>query len=233
MSKKRIVIVEDEQDIAELVSMRMLKEGYAVAVSHDGLDGLSRIRSEPPDLIILDIMLPKMSGTDVAKELRGDPRTASIPILMLTAKSEESDVVYGLRMGADDYVTKPFSLSVLTARVDALLRRAQPAAPEKSMLRAGVVSIDMERHSVEVDGESVPLTLTEFRLLSALAAAKGRVLSRNQLMDQGMGVDAIVTDRTIDVHLTALRRKLGKARTYIKTVRGVGYRLAIDDGETA
>jgi DNA-binding response OmpR family regulator len=229
MSKKHVVIVEDEQDIAELVSMRLQREGYVVSVAHDGLDGLTRIRANPPDLILLDLMLPKISGTEVAREVRGDPRTASIPILMLTARSEESDIVVGLKMGADDYVTKPFSLTVLTARVDALIRRSKLAPSDQTILRAGLISIDTERHAVEVAGKNITLTLTEFRILSALAAAKGRVLSRNQLMDQAIGINAVVTDRTIDVHLTALRRKLGKARKYIKTIRGVGYRLAADD----
>ena len=232
MSKKRIVIVEDERDMADLVATRLRREGYKVDVAHDGNEGLETIRSEPPDLVLLDIMLPGMPGTDVARALRDDHRTAALPIIMLTAKSEESDIVVGLKFGADDYVTKPFSMSVLVARVDALLRRAasSPSSPAKGVLKVGPFLIDQQRYTVEVKGEPVALTLTEFKLLAALAAAKGRVLTRNQLMDQAIGLDAVVTDRTIDVHMTALRRKLGQARGCVQTVRGVGYKLDAEGG---
>ncbi len=225
MSKKQIIVVEDERDMAELVVMRLRREGYLVEAVHDGLAALERIRACPPDLVLLDVMLPGMVGTQVARELRSDPRTAHVPIVMLTAKSEESDIVVGLQFGADDYVTKPFSMSVLAARVGAVLRRSTAAPAREDLLQAGPISIDTSRHSVQVDGQEVTLTQTEFRLLMALAAARGKVLSRNQLVDQALGMDAIVTDRTIDVHLTSLRRKLGPARESIKTVRGIGYRL--------
>jgi len=232
MSKKRIIIVEDEQDMADLVSMRLRREGYVVDIAHDGQEGLEKVRSAVPDLAIIDIMLPKLSGTDLVTEMRQDPRTAAIPIVMMTAKGDDSDVVVGLQLGADDYVTKPFSMSVLVARVGAVLRRtASAAASGKGPLRVGPISIDPDRHVVEVSGEPVSLTLTEFRLLVALVAARGRVLTRSQLIDQAMGINAIVTDRTIDVHLTALRRKLGDARSCIQTVRGVGYRMASEDAE--
>lgn len=232
MSKKHIVIVEDEADMAELVALRLKREGYLVETAPDGAAGLERIRSDPPDLAIIDIMMPKMSGTDLVTELRHDPRTAGVPILMMTAKGEESDIVVGLRLGADDYVTKPFSMSVLVARVAAVLRRsATPAPAAGEPVRVGPLVIDPQRHVAEVDGETVALTLTEFRLLTALVAARGRVLSRNQLIDQGMGLNAIVTDRTIDVHLASLRRKLGPARSLIRTVRGIGYQLAPEDAE--
>ena len=232
MSKKRIVIVEDERDMADLVATRLRREGYKVDVAHDGLEGLDLIRAEPaPDLAVLDIMLPGMPGTEIAAKLRDDPRTASMPIIMLTAKSEESDVVVGLKFGADDYVTKPFSMAVLTARIDALLRRtATPSAPGKTVRKAGPLVIDHQRYAVELAGKPLTLTLTEFRILAALAAANGRVLSRNQLMDQAIGLDVIVCDRNIDVHITMLRRKLGKARDTIETVRGVGYRFVADAG---
>ncbi len=230
MSRKRILIVEDEPDMAELVALRLRREGYEVDVAHDGQEGLRRARAQPPDLAVLDVMLPGLSGTEVAAALRGDPRTAKLPILMLTAKGEETDVVVGLGSGADDYVTKPFSMAVLVARITALLRRA--AAPEAGadaeVVSAGPIRIDRRRHRVEIKGRPVTLTATEFRLLLALVAAQGRVLSRNDLIDQALGLDAVVTDRTIDVHLTALRRKLGKARRCIQTVRGIGYRLAKD-----
>ncbi len=229
MSKKRILLVEDERDMAELVAMRLKREGYLVDLAYDGKEGLEKVRADPPDLAILDLMLPRMSGTDLANEIRHDPRTTNLPIIMLTAKSEESDVVVGLQLGADDYVTKPFSMSVLVARVAAVLRRcAALDAAGAGPLKVGPLAIDRERHQVEVDGKVVSLTLTEFRILLALAAARGRVLTRNQLIDQAMGINAVVTDRTIDVHLTALRRKLGDARDMIETVRGVGYRLTTE-----
>ncbi len=230
MSRKRILLVEDERDMAELVSLRLKREGYDVDVARDGLGGLGKVRAAPPDLLLLDLMLPKMSGTELAGEIRSDPRTAGVPIIMLTARSEESDVLVGLHLGADDYVTKPFSMSVLVARIAAVLRRADGrAAPGKGVLAVGPIRIDSETHRVQVGGKPVALTLTEFRILAALAAARGRVLSRNQLIDQVMGLDAVVTDRTIDVHLTALRKKLGRARRYVQTVRGVGYRMAGED----
>jgi len=219
--------------MADLVATRLRKEGYTVHVAHDGREGLETIRSDPPDLALLDIMLPGMAGTDVARAVREDPRTADLPIIMVTAKSEESDIVVGLKFGADDYVTKPFSMSVLVARIDALLRRASslPSAPAKGVLKVGPLLIDQQRYTLEVNGQPTALTLTEFKLLSALAAAKGRVLTRNQLMDQAIGLDAVVTDRTIDVHMTALRRKLGQARECVQTVRGVGYKLNADGGD--
>ena len=229
MAKKRIVIVEDERDMADLVAMQLGREHYEVSVAHDGTTALRTVRANPPDLVLLDIMLPGLSGTDVLRELRNDPRTAGVPVIMLTAKSEESDIVVGLHLGADDYVTKPFNMSVLSARIAAVLRRSESTALDKGVLTAGPIHINQDTHSVEVNGEPVTLTLTEFRLLVALVSAGGRVLSRNQLMDRAIGPDAVVTDRTIDVHFAALRRKLGAARTYIQTVRGLGYKLATDE----
>ena len=233
MSQKRIAVVEDERDMAELIAMRLQRDGYAVEKIHDGLEAAEQLRAKPPDLILLDIMLPGMSGIDLVTELRNDPRTAEIPVIMLTAKSEDSDIIVGLKLGADDYVTKPFSMSVLLARIDSLLRRSHaPRSSMKGILTAGPVRIDQQRHRVEVDGKPAGLTLTEFRLLVALVAARGRVLTRSRLIDQAIGMDAIVTDRTIDVHMTALRRKLGEARKLIRTVRGLGYRLVTETDET-
>jgi two-component system phosphate regulon response regulator PhoB len=230
MARKRILIVEDERDMAELVAMRLQREHYDVDVTHDGRKALEKIRTSAPDLALIDIMLPGMSGTELLKEVRNDPRTADLPAIMLTARSEESDVVVGLHLGADDYVTKPFSMSVLLARVAAVLRRSESAAGvEKGMLQAGPIRINQDTHQVDIEGKNVSLTLTEFRILAAIVSAKGRVMSRNQLIDHAMGYDAVVTDRTIDVHLAALRRKLGNARKYIQTVRGVGYRLADEE----
>jgi len=215
--------------MADLVAARLRREGYQADAAYDGVSGLERIRSDPPDLAIVDIMLPRMSGTDLLAEMRQDPRTAGVPVIIMTAKGGEADVVVGLRLGADDYVTKPFSLSVMAARVQAVLRRARAAVPKEGVLRAGPIAIDAGRHLVRVGGRAVPLTLTEFRLLLALAAARGRVLTRSQLIDHAMGVSVIVTDRTIDVHMTSLRRKLGGARAAVRTVRGVGYRLFLEE----
>jgi len=228
MSRKRILIVEDERDMADLVAARLRKEGYQVDAAYDGAAGLDAIRARPPDLVLLDIMMPGLSGTDVLAEVRRDPRTAAVPVVMMTAKGRETDVVAGLRLGADDYIVKPFSLAVLIARVEAVLRRAAAPAAEHEALVVGPIRIDVDRHAVEVDGQAVSLTLTEFRLLAALAAARGRVLTRDQLIDQVMGPNIVITDRTIDVHMTSLRRKLARARALLATVRGVGYRLSVE-----
>jgi two-component system phosphate regulon response regulator PhoB len=225
MAKKRIILVEDERDMAELVAMRLKREFYEVEVVHDGREALDRIRCNPPDLVLLDIMLPGISGTEVLRALRDDPRTSAVPVVMLTARTEDADVVVGLQLGADDYVTKPFSMPVLIARISTVLHRNEFKIAGKNVLSFGPIVIDPERHRVEVDSEAVDLTATEFRLLVAIVAARGRVLNRNQLIDQALGMDAVVTDRTIDVHMAGLRRKLGKARNCIATVRGVGYRL--------
>ncbi|MDP6635448.1 MAG: response regulator transcription factor [Phycisphaerae bacterium] len=229
MSRRRIVIVEDEADMAELIAMRLKREHYEVTVCNDGPGALETILSDPPDLVVLDLMLPEMSGTEITTRLRADRRTAGVAIIMLTALSEESDIVVGLHVGADDYMTKPFSMSVLVARISALLRRAQSRQAGADTLSAGPIEIDPERHRVQVDGRDLTLTLTEFRLLTAIVRAGGRVLQRDQLIEAAMGSEAIVVDRTIDVHMTALRKKLGPARKYIRTVRGVGYTLAGDE----
>ena len=223
----RILVVEDEKRIADFLCRGLEGAGYAVDAAPTGTHALENIHSTDYDLVVLDLMLPGMPGTEIAARLRDDPRTASIAILMLTARSEESDIVVGLKFGADDYVTKPFSMSVLVARIDALVRRAASApAMSKGVFRAGPLVIDQHRYAVEHDGKNVSLTLTEFKLLAALAVAKGRVLTRSQLMDQAIGLDTVVTDRTIDVHITTLRRKLGAARQCIQTVRGVGYKFS-------
>jgi len=233
MTRRRITIVEDERDMAELVAMRLRKEHYDVEVAHDGGEGLRKIRSNRPDLVLLDIMLPGISGTEVLNELRANPDIANVPVIMMTARGEESDIVAGLQIGADDYVTKPFSMSVLIARVKAVLRRSETSGVSgKGLLTAGPIRINQDTHQVEVDGKPVTLTLTEFRLLLSIVAARGRVLTRNQLIDRAIGFDAVVTDRTVDVHMAALRRKLDTAKKYIRTIRGVGYRLDVETNET-
>ncbi len=226
--RKKVLIVDDEKDIVDLVAYNLARNGYETLTAHDGNDALESAAKDAPDLIILDLMLPGLDGTEVARRLKADARTAQIPIVMLTAKGEETDVVVGLTLGADDYVTKPFSMKVLLARVGSVLRRAEAGSGgsvEGGLLRAGPLSIDTLKHEVMVNDEVIKLTLTEFKLLSALLTARGRVLTRDQLMDKAMGTDVFVTDRAIDVHITAIRKKLGEASWLVNTVRGVGYRL--------
>jgi len=222
---RTILVVEDEQDLAELIAINLERAGYEPHQVHDGKTGLEKAKALLPDLILLDVMLPGLSGTEVAQRLRLESTTAHIPIIMLTAKSAEADEVVGLSAGADDYVTKPFSLNVLLARIESVLRRATPDSDRKTILEAGPVLIHTDTHRVTVDGEDVKLTLTEFRLLARLIEGDGTVLSRKELMHKAIGPGVRVTPRTIDVHVTALRRKLGDAGNMIETVRGVGYRL--------
>lgn len=221
-----ILVVEDERDLRDTICFNLARERYRVLEAGDGETALAVARKEMPDLIILDLMLPIKNGREVTLALRSDPATQRIPIVMLTARTEDADVIVGLQLGADDYIAKPCSMPVLLARVAAMLRRRQAPAESTDLLRAGPVSIDRGRHVVMLDGETAAVTLTEFRLLEALILAKARVLSRDQLMDKAIGPDIAVTDRTIDVHITTLRRKLGAHRDLIETVRGVGYRFA-------
>jgi two-component system alkaline phosphatase synthesis response regulator PhoP len=228
--KKTILVVDDEKDLLELISYNLQRNGYEVLTAANGAVALEMAQRQVPDMVLLDLMLPGLDGTEVARRMKADPRTANIPIIMLTAKAEETDVVVGLTIGADDYVTKPFSPKVLLARMNTVLRRTESTASsagsgEAGLLKAGSLVIDTNKHDVTVDGEPVKLTLTEFKLLTALVTARGRVLTRDQLMDKAMGTDVFVTDRAIDVHVTAIRKKLGTANWMIHTVRGVGYRL--------
>ena len=226
---RTILIVEDEPDLAELVAMNLERAGYQPYRAHEGRSGLETARTLIPDLILLDVMLPGLSGTEVAQRLRLDSATAHIPIIMLTAKSAEVDEVVGLSAGADDYITKPFSLTVLLARIETVLRRSPADAGRKPILEAGPIQIRTDTHRVTVRGEDVRLTLTEFRILASLVEGRGAVLSRKELMHKAIGPGVRVTPRTIDVHVTALRRKLGEAGNSIETVRGVGYRLEVAD----
>jgi DNA-binding response OmpR family regulator len=234
--KRRILVVDDERDIVDLVRYNLNKNGYEALVATDGQQALQVAAKESPDLIILDLMLPGLHGTEVARRLKGDARTSHIPIVMLTAKGEETDVVVGLTLGADDYVTKPFSIKILLARLATVLRRSEAAGAggeSTPSLTAGPLAIDTSKHEATVEGDAIRLTLTEFKLLCALVQARGRVLTRDQLMDKAMGADVFVTDRAIDVHITAIRKKLGKANWLVHTVRGVGYRLreSAEDGD--
>lgn len=220
---KSILVVEDEADLANMLSYHLTRGGFNCRLAADGQTALAEAQRQPPDLIVLDRMLPRMSGDDVAVSLRRDPRTVRIPIIMLTAKVEESDELVGFALGADDYVRKPFSIKLLLARIQVLLRRGQALGEPAEVLTAGPVMLDRGRHEVTIAGRAVSLTATEFRLLGALMAARGRVLSRDQLIDAALGPGVAVTDRTIDVHVAALRKKLESACHWLHTIRGVGY----------
>ncbi len=230
-TSNRILVVEDEADLSDIISFNLQRAGHTPLQAHDGAAGLTMAKRERPDLVVLDLMLPKMDGLEVARRLRAEPTTASIPIIMLTARAEERDQLSGLATGADDYITKPFSIPVLMARVDAVLRRTSPAAGVSSSA-IGPVQVNLDTHEASVDGEPLRLTTTEFKLLTALMQAEGRVLTRQELISRAMGPGIRVTDRAIDVHLAAVRKKLGDSGALIKTVRGVGYRMS-PERETA
>ncbi|MCK6448562.1 MAG: response regulator [Planctomycetes bacterium] len=228
MKREHIVVIEDEPDILEVVQYNLSREGYKVTTAKTGDDGLARVRKENPDLVLLDLMLPGLDGIEVCRRLQADPVTAAIPVIMVTAKGEESDVVTGLSLGADDYITKPFSPKELVARVKAVLRRGplkEVRGGGERVVREGLV-VDSAKHSVSIDGKPIVLTATEMRLLHFLAAHPGRVFGRDQLLSRVIGEHAVVIDRNIDVHVGALRKKLGPYRELIETVRGVGYRFA-------
>jgi two-component system phosphate regulon response regulator PhoB len=224
MAKSKVLIVEDEPSLAEVLSYNLQRDGYEVAVAQEGKEGLRKAQMISPDLVILDLMLPGISGLDICKQLRASQRTATIPILMLTAKAEESDQIVGFAVGADDYVTKPFSVKVLLQRIRVLLRRGANIEPTTDVIEQAAIRIDKRAHQVTVEGDPIPLTPTEFRLLETLMRQPGRAFTRPDLMDSAVG-DAIVLERTIDVHIKSLRRKLGAAGELIETVRGIGYRF--------
>jgi two-component system phosphate regulon response regulator PhoB len=228
VAKPKILVIEDEPDILEVIQYNLEREGHRVVSCRDGEQGLRRIRADDPDLVILDLMLPGLDGTEVCRRVKADPVTSTIPILMVTAKSEESDVVLGLGLGADDYLTKPFRPRELVARVKVALRRGRTRDEVGNNERVvrGTLLIDLARHEVRVGEQLVTLTPTEMRLLHFLASHPGRVFPRAHLLSRVIGEDAIVTDRNIDVHVRALRLKLGDAGSCIETVRGVGYRFA-------
>ena len=226
MARERILVVEDEEDILELLTINLSREGYQVVCSSSGEEALKLFRKQVPDMVILDLMLPGMDGLDVARVFKNDPQHKEIPILMLTARGEEADIVTGLELGADDYMTKPFSPRVLIARIRAILRRRTRVFPaEMSVIRVHDLVINPGRHEVLVDGEVVSLTFTEFGLLHYLARRPGWVFTRSQIVDAVRGDDYPVTDRSVDVQVVGLRKKLGQAGQYIETVRGVGYRF--------
>lgn len=225
----RILVVDDEPDLVELVAYNLRQAGYQVITARDGASAVAEARRTKPDLVVLDVMLPDLSGVEVCKRLRRDPVTENIPVLMLTARAEEIDRVVGFEVGADDYVVKPFSPRELVLRVNAVLRRSKaPAAAPTPRILCGVMEMDIDAHRVTVAGEEIPLTALEFRLLQHLAVARGRVQTRDSLLEEVWGYVPGVETRTVDTHVKRLREKLGAASDYIETVRGVGYRMRDD-----
>lgn len=226
MAKERILVVDDEEDILELVRYNLTKENFQVISSTTGEEALDKLKKESFDLILLDLMLPGRDGLDTCRIIKGSPETSHIPIMMITAKSEDTDVVLGLELGADDYVTKPFSPRVLLARIKALLRRNQPEHSEdRAIIKAHDMVINPSRHEVKIKQSVVNLTATEFSILEFLAKRPGWVFTREQIIDSVKGTDYPVTDRSVDVQIVGLRKKLGDSGDLIETVRGVGYRF--------
>jgi len=228
--KTKILVIEDEADILEVIQYNLTREGYKVIPCRDGEQGLSRARTDAPNLVLLDLMLPGLDGLEVCKAMKQDPVTRNVPVIMVTAKGEESDIILGLGLGADDYLTKPFSPKELVARIKVVLRRG-PLREESGggeRIVRGALTVDMGRHEVRVNDRLVTLTPTEMRLLHFLATHPGRVFSRAHLLSRVIGEDAVVTDRNIDVHVRAVRQKLAERRDMIETVRGVGYRFKED-----
>jgi two-component system phosphate regulon response regulator PhoB len=227
MPKPKILIVEDERSLAEVLAANLEREGFEVTMAHDGQDGLRQAQLKLPDLIVLDLMLPVKPGLEVCRELRNGARTRGIPIIMVTAKAEETDELVGFAVGADDYVTKPYSVKILIERIKKELRRRQakddPGAG--ALIESQGVAIDKHGHRATYRGEELPVTPTEFRLLEILLRQAGRAFTRYELMDAAIGEDAVVLERTIDVHIKSLRKKLGDGADLIETVRGVGYRF--------
>jgi two-component system phosphate regulon response regulator PhoB len=226
MIKDKILAIDDEEDILELLRFNLTKEGYQVCCASTGEEALSLARTERPDLVLLDLMLPGIDGLEVARRLKEDALTRNMPIVMLTARGEESDIVTGLELGAEDYITKPFSRKVLVARLRAVLRRKEEkAVDEAASLKIHDLVIHPGRHEVLVQGKPIPLTFTEFGILNFLARRPGWVFTRSQIVDAVRGDDYFVTDRAVDVQVVGLRKKLGSASKLIETVRGVGYRF--------
>lgn len=223
--KPKILVVDDEPDALEILGFKLKEAGYAPIFAKDGARAISMARDERPALIVLDLMLPEVDGLEVCKILRRDPATAAIPILMLTARAAEMDRVIGLELGADDYVTKPFSPRELVLRIKKLLARVKMAEEPISELQFGTLAIDVPRHRVTVAGTAIELTATEFKLLEILARRRGRVQTRERLLQDVWGYDNPIDSRTVDTHMRRLREKIGAAADYLETIRGVGYRF--------
>lgn len=225
MKKSKILIIEDEKDIAELVQYNLEREGFQVAAIHNGEDAIDLLQRETPELIILDLMLPGIDGLETCRLIKQDPRSQNIPVIFLTAKSEESDIVVGLQLGADDYITKPFSPKVLLARVRAVLRRAAEKTAPSDLRKFGNVTLDLTKHKVTASSKTIELTTIEFNILEFLSRYPGRVFTRDQIMDKVWKEGKFIVDRAVDVHIRGLRKKLSKDANLIETVRGVGYRF--------
>lgn len=225
MPKPTVLIVEDDRAITEVLQYNLSKAGYDTISSTDGQDALNQARLKLPDLVLLDLMIPIIDGLEVCKRLRAAPETRATPILMLTAKGEETDQVVGFSVGADDYVVKPFSVKILMERIKSLLRRRDSQSTTGDVTTLAGLTIDRVRHRVTVNGQDVELTPSEFRLLSTLILQPGRAFDRSELIDAALGGDALVLERTIDVHIRSLRKKIGEENDFIQTVRGIGYRF--------
>jgi two-component system phosphate regulon response regulator PhoB len=228
MAKRKVLVVEDDKSLADVLAYNLKLAGYDVMLARDGNDGLRQAQIKIPDVVILDLMLPGIDGLEVCRRLRSDSATQNLLIVMLTAKAEESDQIVGLSMGADDYVTKPFSVKVLLERIKALERRSKAPAVGSEVVSCHGVAVDLRSHTATSAGELLKLTLSEFRLLEALVRQPGRAFTRNELITAALGDDAMVLERTIDVHIRALRDKLGPCAELIETVRGIGYRFRKD-----
>ncbi|MBI5058763.1 response regulator [candidate division KSB1 bacterium] len=225
MSKAKILVVDDEEDILELLRYNLSREGHQVVTATSGEQALKIVNDSSPDAVILDLMLPGVDGLDLCRTLKSNVETVNIPIIMLTAKDGEADIVTGLELGADDYITKPFSPRVVLARLKAVLRRASSPEITGSTLQFGPLVILPDKHEVRVSGQSVDLTATEFRILQMICRRPGWVYSREQILEFAQGSNSEVTGRAVDVHMVSLRRKLGQAGDMVETVRGVGYRF--------
>jgi two-component system phosphate regulon response regulator PhoB len=221
----KILIIDDESDVADLVAMNLKAEGYKTITADNGESGLAKAKDEEPQLIVLDLMLPKMSGLEVCKALKRESATSRIPIIMLTAKSDEVDRIVGLELGADDYVTKPFSPRELLLRIQSVLRRSSTGGEKQERIKVGDIVLDHSRHEVLVKNEKIELTATEFRLLAILMERRGRVQTRDRLLNDVWGYESVIDTRTVDTHIRRLREKLGPVADYVETVRGVGYRM--------
>ncbi len=226
--KKRILLIEDEEDIAALIKLQAEISGYKLHVEVDGLNGLRAIEREKPDLVILDIMLPGQNGLDVCRKIKGNSETKNIPVIILSAKGEELDVLLGLELGADDYVAKPFSPKILFSRIKAVMRRGKEPEKSTKIISFGDFFLDVDRYLLKSNDKTIPVTLSEFGILKRLISNRGKVLTRSQLLDDIHNDDALVVDRNIDVHIASLRKKLGPKFDLIETVRGVGYRFKED-----
>jgi two-component system alkaline phosphatase synthesis response regulator PhoP len=230
MQKPKIVLVEDEEDIAALIKLQAEISGYKILVEVDGLNGYRTIEKEKPDMVILDIMLPGLSGLDICRKMKSHEVLKDIPVIMISARGEEIDVVLGLELGADDYVTKPFSPKILFSRVRAILRRGtEPPEKIDKVIEFGPFTLEVDRYLLRKNDKNIPLTLSEFGILKRLVINKGKVLTRNHLLDDIQNSDAFVVDRNIDVHIASLRKKLGPNFDSIETVRGVGYRFLSEE----